>query len=218
MNKRTAQTDTREKFDRSLIDQILEHSGGALYAITVPLKNGRNILTFSTMTWDWHVLYDCRYNDTEEMWEKCVSLWKRGQEDKKLSTRVKKTTQKTWDLLDEKWKKEQTKQKRAAAREEKKILAEMEKRREEEKLLAEQRAEERKKEREERELELARLEAEEEKAKKKKTRKPRKTTKSKSKPKPKSKPKTTTTKSSGRSTKWRDMKAKMEQGTLDQFM
>lgn len=216
MVKRTAQTTIRPQFDQNLIEDVLEFHGGALYALTVPLKNGRNVMTYSTMSWDWHVLYDCKYNDTAKQWSGLETLWVRMQSEKGLSTRRKKVTQKMWDALEEKWKKEQTKQKRAAAREEKKILAEMEKRREEERLLAEQRAKEREKERQDRETELARLEAEEEKAKKKKTRKPRKTTKAKS--KPKSKPKTTTTKSSGRSTKWRDMKAKMEQGTLDQFM
>jgi hypothetical protein len=218
MTKRTAQTETRSQFDQGLIEEILEFNGGALYARTAPLKSGRNIMTYSTMTWDWHVLYDCKYNDTDKHWGALEVLWSRMQTEKGLSTRRKKVTQKLWDSLEEKWKKEQQKQKRAAARADKKIAAEMEKRREEEKLLAEQRAEQSKKEREEREAEFARLEAEEEKAKKKKTRKPRKTTKSKA--KPKTKPKTTkpTTRSSSKKTKWRDMKAKMEEDTLDQFM
>lgn len=212
VTKRTAQTDVREKFDRALIQEILEFPGGALYAITVPLKNGRNLMSYSTMTSDWHILYDSRYNDTSKQWDSKVSLWKRCRKEAGLSERIPKLTQKVWDKLDEKWKKDLANSKRRAAAADKKIAAEMKKRQEEEKLLAEKLAKEKEKERKEREKELARLEAEEEKAKKKKTRKPRKTTK------PKTTRATTKSKTTGRRTKWRDMKAKMEKDTLDAFM
>lgn len=212
--KRTAQTDTKQKFDRSLIGEMLEFSGGALYALTVDMKNGKNLMTYSTLSFDWHILYDARYNDTQYHWEKYVGMWKRSQEEKKLSTRLRKVTQKWWDELDAKWKKEAIAQRRSAARAEKKLKIEWEKKEEERKKIIEEENKQREKERIAREKEIERLEKEEqnklaEAAKKKKTRKTRAS---------KQKPKTVSTKRSGSKTKWRDMKSKMETGAIDQFI
>jgi len=124
MTYRTAQSDVREKFDINLIDELLEHSGGALYALTVPLKNGRNILTHSNLSWNWSVLYDCKYNDTEKIWESHINLWKRGQEKAGLSTRQKKVSKKMWDDLEKKWKKEKANQRARSLRVEKKMAIE----------------------------------------------------------------------------------------------
>ena len=215
--RRTALDTVVTKFDRTLIQEILECPGGALYALTVPNKNGQNIMTHSTMTWDWHVLYDCRYNDTETQWEKTVSLWKRMREKEGLSTRRPKLTQNVWDRLDAQWKKELAAQKRKSKAAEKKLLEIAKQREEERQREHEEYLKRKEKERKAREREIKKLEAEEE-AKKKKKPTRRKTT-AKSKAKPKGKPKVTTRKpSTGKKTKWRDMKAKMEQDTLDAFM
>jgi chemotaxis protein histidine kinase CheA len=221
MNTRTAQTETKIVYDRTQIDQILEHHKGALYAITHPMgKLGiRNILTYSSLSSDWGILYNGKYNDVDKLWDSHVDLWKRGQEKAGLSTRLKKTTQKTWDVLDEKWKKERTKQRRSALREEKKIAAEMVKREAERKLEAERKSKELEKDRKRREKEIKAIEAEEEKARLEKEKKKKKKAKPKSKAKPKAaKPKAKPRKPTGKKTKWRDMKAKIEDGTLDQFM
>lgn len=238
--KQTAQTKERKKYDLSLLEEILEFPEGALYALTIANEkltskdlrskvgkksNGKHIMTWSTMTMDWHILYDARYNDTEEHWERTLTLWKRAMEKAgHKNVRRKKVSQKQLDGLLEKWKKEEAAQKRKSAREAKKFEEERKIREEQEKkerLKEERRIAREKKKREE---ELRRMEEEEEKerlaaekAKKKKTRK----TATKTKPKTKT---TTTktkpvTKSTGRrKTKWRDMKAQMEEGTLDQFM
>lgn len=217
--KRTAQNSVREKFDRTLIQDILEFPGGAIYALTVPMKFGQNVMTYSTMSNDFHVLYDCKYNDTLKHWEKTVAFWKRMRDKEGMSTRIPKLTQKVWDRLDAQWKKELANQKRRAAAAAKKFEAERLIREEEEK--KERQKEQRRiaREKKKREAELKRIEEEEEKeriakekAKKKRTRKT--TTKSKS----KTTKTTTKSKSTGRKTKWRDMKAKMEQDTLDAFM
>jgi chemotaxis protein histidine kinase CheA len=225
MNTRTAQTEVRQGYDRTQIDQILEHHRGALYAITHPMGKLqiRNILTYSTVSNDWNILYNGKYNDIDKLWESHLSLWKRGQEKAELSTRLKKTTQKTWDTLDEKWKKERVKQRRSALREEKKIMAEIEKRNAERKLEAEQKAKDFEKDRKRREKEIKAIEAEEEKARLAKEKKKKAKSKPKSKAKPKAtKPKSKTTakpkKPTGKKTKWRDMKAQLDDGTLDQFM
>ena len=223
MNTRTALTENKLEYDRTQIDQILEHHKGALYAITHPMGKleVKNIMTFSTLSFEWRILYNGKYNDTDKIWESHINLWKRGQEKAGLSTRLKKTTQKTWDVLDDKWKKERTKQRRSALREEKKILAEMEKRNAERKLEAEQKAKDLEKDRKRREKEIKAIEAEEEKARLAKKKKKKKKAKPKSKSKPKTKaakPKAKPRKPTGKKTKWRDMKAKIEDGTLDQFM
>lgn len=221
--KRTAQTETRPRFDQALIEEVLEFAGGALYALTVELKNGRNIMTYSTISWDWHILYDARYNDTETHWRKTVDMWERSQKSAGLSTRRPKVTQKLWDKLDAQWKKEQAASKRRAAAYEKKMRPIWEKEKAEAEKRAKEEADAWRKEREDRAKELERLEQEE--AKKSADAQKKKTRKTKAKSKPKSNPKTTKprattrTKSEGKRTKWRDMKAKMEEsGTLDQFM
>lgn len=221
--KRTAQSETRPKFDQGLIEEVLEFAGGALYALTTESKNGRNIMTYSTMSYDWHILYDARYNDTATQWEKTVAMWKRMQEQNGLSTRRPKLTQKVWDKLEAQWKKDQANARRRAAAYEKKMKPIWEKEKAEAEKRAKEEAEKWRKDREDRAKEIEKLEQEE--AKKLADAEKKKARKTKTKSKPKSKPKTTKskatirTKSAGKRTKWRDMKAKMEESaTLDQFM
>ena len=84
----------KPKFDTSLIDEISVLKGGAKYARTVETKNGRHILTWSSMTKDWSILYDARYNDTDHHWAFHLrlkdSLEERDTPKKKGRKRVKK--------------------------------------------------------------------------------------------------------------------------------
>ena len=215
--QRTAQTQTRPRFDQGFIEEVLEFAGGALFALTTELKNGRNILTYSTISWDWHTLYDARYNDTETRWIRTVELWERSQKDAGLSTRRPKVTQKFWDKLETKWKTEQAAARRRAAAYEKKMKPIWEKEKAEAEKRAKEEAEKWRKDREDRAKELEKLEQDE--AKKSVDAEKKKTRKTKAKPKPKPKATKPATRSTGKRTKWRDMKSQMEEsGTLDQFM
>jgi hypothetical protein len=89
----------RDKFDRSLIDEVITMPSGAQYGMTIETKHGKHLISYCDASRDWAILYNAQYNDTQKHWKGFVKIYHRLLEAECAPSKGKRRTKKQMELF-----------------------------------------------------------------------------------------------------------------------